>query len=266
MEIKQMKTPTIAALFLLQSMTFVPAARAAGQAQAMKTLADARERGAGAPASTSEGAADEAAIQNQIAAVYRDFNSSYRLGPGDVIAIHVDKHPDDSLERIVVSPGGQIYYSLMGNVLVGGKTVPELQEYFSTAISEYISAPKVTLTLLEANSAKIGVLGDVRSPGIVIMSRPMRVLDAVSAVGGITDVGNSSGVSVLRQFADGRVRTFNVNLKNIVKGRAAPEENMYLNAGDTVIVHGNWLKKMGTISSMVGIANFFTFLSSGRRF
>jgi len=239
-------------------------ARTPAQAQATRGLLDAREKSASAAG--TERIAGEVAIENQIASVYRDFYGSYRPGPGDVIAIHVDKHPDDSVERAVVSSAGQIYYALVGNVMVGGKTVPDLQEYFSTTISEYIKAPRVTLTLLEANSAKIGVLGDVRSPGIVIMSRPMRVLDAVSAVGGITDLGSSSEVSVLRQYGDGRVKTFNVNVKNIMKGKATAEENIYLSAGDTVIVHGNWLKKMGTISSMVGIANFFTFLSSGRRF
>ena len=264
---KYAKIATGAAVLLTLSMALGAPVGATGQSsQQISSFADTRERSVAAPASAVEQGSDEAAIQNQIGMVYRDFYGSYRLGPGDVIAIHVDKHPDDSLERTTVSPAGQIYYTLMGNVLVGGKTVPELQEYFSTAISEYISAPRVTLTLLEANSAKIGVLGDVRSPGIVIMSRPMRVLDAMSAVGGVTDLGNSSAVTVLRQFADGRVKTFSVNLKSIMKGKAAPEENMYLNAGDTVIVHGNWLKKMGTISSMVGIANFFTFLSSGRRF
>src|SRR5262245_39802362 len=259
------KTAKLAALLLPLSMMPGWPASAMQQRQASMGLTDAREKGPAA-AAADLASSDEMAIQNQIASVYRDFHNSYRLGPGDVIAIHVDKHPDDSLERTVVSPAGQIYYSLMGNVMVGAKTVPELQEYFSTAISEYIKAPRVTVTLLEANSAKVGVLGDVRSPGIVIMSRPMRVLDAVSAVGGITDVGNSSEVLVLRQYADGRVKTLRVNVKNIMKGRAAPEENLFLTGGDTVIVHGNWLKKIGTISSMVGIANFFTFLSSGRRF
>ena len=262
----QPKTATLTALFLAASMTLGPS-DVIGQTQPGRALApgrvlaDDRQRRA-----SVEPVSDEVGIQGQIEAVYRDFYSSYRLGPGDVIAIHVDKHPDDSLERTVVSPAGQIYYALMGNVMVGGKTVPELQGYFSSSISEYIKEPRVTLTLLEANSAKIGVLGDVRSPGVVIMSRPMRVLDAVSAVGGITDLGNSSEVAILRQYPDGRINTFRVNVKNILKGKAAAEENLYLNAGDTVIVHGNWLKKMGTISSMVGIANFFTFLSSGRRF
>jgi len=260
---KHWKTARLIALVVLMPTALSAAGSiAVGHPQTAREVTDAR----GNKDATEPGAAAEAAIQVQIESVYRDFYNSYRLGAGDVIAIHVEKHPDDSVERALVSPAGQIYYSLMGNVMVGGRTAAELQEYFTSAISEYIKTPRVTLTLLEANSAKIGVLGDVRSPGVIIMSRPMRVLDAVTAVGGITDIGNSSRVSVLRQYPDGRVQTFTVNVKNILKGKAGMEENIYLTAGDTVIVHGNWLKKMGTVSSMVGIANFFTFLSTGRRF
>ena len=208
---------------------------------------------------------DEAAIQQQIQSVYRGFYESYRLGPGDVIAIHVDKHPDDSVERAVVSPVGQIYYPLMGNITVVAKTVGQLQEHFTNSISEFIKDPRVTISLLEANSAKIGVLGDVRTPGVLVMTRPLRVLDAISLAGGITDTGSKSNVSILRQYEDGRTQIVTVNVKKILEGKAGPEDNGYLRAGDTIIVHGNLIKKLGTISSMVGIASFATFLTRGSR-
>ncbi len=206
---------------------------------------------------------DEAAIQQQIQSVYRGFYESYRLGAGDVLAIHVEKHPDDSLERAVVSPVGLIYYPLMGNVTVAGKTIVQLQEHFANSISEFIKDPKVTLSLVEANSAKIGVLGDVRTPGVIVMTRPLRVLDAITMAGGITDTGSKSNVSILRQYEDGRTQVLTVNVKKILEGKAGAEDNGYLRAGDTIIVHGNLVKKLGTISSMVGIASFATFLARG---
>jgi len=217
----------------------------------------------GAAAATATPEPEETVIRTQIESIYRGFYQSYRLGAGDAIAIHIDKHPDDSLERVVVSPAGQIYFALLGNVQVAGKTVPELQDYFTASISEYIKDPKVTLSLLEANSAKVGVLGDVRAPGVVILSHPMRVLDAITAVGGITDTG-SKEVSVLRQYPDGRVQTRKVNLKQVLAGKGGPEDNFYLSAGDTIIVHGNLIKKLQTVSSVMGIATFFAFLSTGR--
>jgi polysaccharide export outer membrane protein len=207
-------------------------------------------------------APEEAAIQAQIGSVYQNFLSSYRLGAGDVLAIHVDHHPDDSVERVAVSPVGQVYYPLLGNVTVAGKTMSQIQDYFAASVSEFIREPRVTVSLLEANSSKIGILGDVKAPGVVIMSRPMRLLDAITVAGGITDTG-SSNVSILRQYQDGRTQILKANVKNILKGKANPEDNLYLQAGDTIVVHGNLIKKIGTVSSLLGIGTFATFVARG---
>lgn len=207
---------------------------------------------------------EDAAIQAQINGVYQNFYNSYRLGPGDIIGIYIDKHPEDSVEKVTVSPVGKIYFPLLGNLTVVGKTMPQLQESFTTSVSEYIREPRVTLALLEAQSAKIGVLGDVRNPGVVVMTRPLRVLDAIAMTGGILDTG-SQEVSILRQFEDGRVQMLTVDVKKILKGKANPEENAYLRSGDTIIVHGNLFKKLGKISSVVGVTTLFTFLSRGGR-
>jgi polysaccharide biosynthesis/export protein len=222
-----------------------------------------RELQANAP--EQMGPSEEAAIQAQINSVYQSFYNSYRLGPGDIIGIYVDKHPEDSIDRVAVSPVGRVYYPLMGNVAVAGKTVPQLQTLFTTSISEYIKDPRVTVALLEANSAKIGILGDVREPGVKIMARPMRVLDAITLAGGITETGSGSNVSILRQHEDGRVQMLTVDVKKILKGKASPEENAYLRAGDTIVVHGNTFKKIGKITSVLGVANFISFVTRGGR-
>jgi len=207
---------------------------------------------------------EEAAIQAQLNGVYQSFYNSYRLGPGDIIGIYIDKHPEDSVEKVTVSPVGKIYFPLLGNLTVVGKTMPQLQEFFTTSVAEYIREPRVTLALLEAQSAKVGVLGDVRTPGVVVMTRPLRVLDAIAMTGGILDTG-SQMVSILRQYEDGRVQMLTVDVKKILKGKAGPEENAYLRSGDTIIVHGNLFKKLSKISSVVGVTTLFTFLSRGGR-
>ncbi len=214
--------------------------------------------------SESISSTEEAAIQAQINSVYQTFYNSYRLGPGDIIGIYIDKHPEDSVERVTVSPVGRVYFPLLGNVTVVGKTMPQIQEYFALAVAEYIREPRLTLSLLEAQSAKIGVLGDVKTPGVQVMTRPLRVLDAITMAGGILETG-SQNVSILRQYEDGRVQMLTVDMKKILKGKANPEENAFLRAGDTVIVHGNLFKKMGKITSVVGLTTLFTFLTAGGR-
>ena len=207
--------------------------------------------------------ANEAAIQSQIDSIYRSFYNSYRLGPGDVVAIYIDKHPEDSVQRVAVSPVGRIYFPLMGDVNVVGKTVPQLQDYLTNGVAEFIKEPRVTLALLEAQSAKIGVLGDVKIPGLMVMTRPLRVLDAITLAGGISDTG-SSDVSILRQFEDGRVQVLKADVKKILKGKASPEENAFLRPGDTVVVHGNLFKAVTKLSAMVGVTSLVTFMSRGK--
>ena len=231
-------------------------------------LDDGRQRTAGTRtlnSSEESSPSEDAAIQAQINSVYQTFFNSYRLGAGDAVAVYIDKHAEDSVPRAVVSPVGQIYYPLLGNVPVAGKTMSQLQDYFTSSVSEFIKEPRVTVSLLEANSAKIGVLGDVHTPGVLVMARPMRVLDAITAAGGILDTGSTSKVSLLRQYEDGRVQMLAVNVKRILEGKAGAEENLYLRAGDTVIVHGNLFKKITKISSLVGVTTFITFLTRGGR-
>jgi polysaccharide biosynthesis/export protein len=196
--------------------------------------------------------------------IYREFYDTYRLGPADEIAIRVTAQPDYTIERVKVSPTGSVYHPLLGDVEVAGMTVPRLTKRLTEDLSEFLVNPKVSVSLLEANSAKIGVLGDVLHPGILVMSRPMNVLEAITASGGVADSGDKSGVIVLRQTRDGRAQTFKVNVKRILEGKAGAEENVSLQAGDTVIVNGNTKKKMTYILSLAGFGSFLSFISMGK--
>ncbi len=196
--------------------------------------------------------------------IYREFYDTYRLGPADEIAIRVTGQPDYTIERVKVSPTGSVYHPLLGDVEVAGMTVRRLTERLTKDLCEYLIDPKVSVSLLEANSAKIGVLGDIIHPGVLVMNKPMNVLEAITASGGVADTGDKSGVIVLRQTPDGRAQTFKVNVKRILEGKAGPEENITLHAGDTVIVNGNTRKKMTNILSLAGFGSFLSFISMGK--
>jgi len=192
--------------------------------------------------------------------IYRDFYEKYELGPEDEIAIRVLGQPDYSIERTKVSPVGRVYHPLIGDMEVGGMTVRMLTEKLTSDLSQYLINPKISVSLLEATSAKAGVLGEVVHPGIIILSRPTTLLDAISQSGGVTDFGNQTNITLLRRLGDGRMSTMTVNFKRIAQGKARPEENTILQAGDTLIVHGNARKTLAEITSMLGFGNFLTFV------
>ncbi|HXG68767.1 MAG TPA: polysaccharide biosynthesis/export family protein, partial [Blastocatellia bacterium] len=193
--------------------------------------------------------------------IYRDFYLRYKLGPGDQMAIRVLNQPEHTMEQVTVSPVGRIYQPLIGDIEVAGLTVPELTNKLTVALSQYIINPTVSVSLLEANSAKIGVLGEVRNPGILVMARPMTVFDAITASGGVTDHGSRSNVTVLRQGPGGRNQILKSNVKRIMEGKAGPEENFPLLAGDTIIVHGNFRKKFSAITSLAGFGYFLSVIA-----
>jgi protein involved in polysaccharide export with SLBB domain len=195
--------------------------------------------------------------------MYQEFYNTYRLGPADEIAIRVAGQPDYTLERAKISPAGSVYHPLLGDIEVAGMTIPQLTERLTKELSEFLINPRVSAALLEANSAKIGVLGDVIHPGILVMNKPMTVLEALTASGGVADTGDKSGVIVLRSLRDGRAQTLKVNVKRILEGKANSEENITLQGGDTVIVNGNTRKKVSYILSLAGFGSFLSFISVG---
>ena len=191
--------------------------------------------------------------------IYRNFYDTYRLGPGDVLALRVAQQPDYTIERAKVSPVGRVYHPLLGDVEVVGLTVGQVLERFRKDLAEYLLEPKVSVELVEANSARIGVLGEVKSPGIVVMAHPMTVMDAVMAAGGFAGTGSKSNVTLLRPV-DGRLSETKINVKRLLEGKASLDENLTLRAGDTLVVHTNTRRKIAEVVNLVGFVQFAAFL------
>src|SRR5215467_11033232 len=192
---------------------------------------------------------------------FRIYNDNYRLGPGDEISVRIKGQPAYSLEKTKVSPTGTIYHELIGEVSVVGLTTSQVTEHLTNDLSEYLKNPQVSVQLVEAASARISVFGEVHRPGIVVMSRPMRLLDAISEAGGFSDAGKKSSVEVLRQHPDGTRVPMRVDVKKYLEGKGSPESNIPLQTGDLVVVHGNARKTLGTIGAIAGLGNFITIIA-----
>jgi polysaccharide biosynthesis/export protein len=213
------------------------------------------------PVSSSETAGEEQMFKD----VLRRFSDTYRFGPADAIAIRVKGQPDYSLERVKISPMGTIYHPLLGDLSIAGLTMDQLKKQLMNELSEYILDPIVSIELLEAQSAKIGVIGDVKVPRVIVMTGPMTILDAITEAGGIADTGSRSGVILSRQNFDGSRVNTKVNIKNIMDGKARAEDNLALQAGDMVIVPGNFMKKVPIISSITGFASLLSLIQLGAK-
>jgi polysaccharide biosynthesis/export protein len=100
--------------------------------------------------------------------VIRRFTETYRLNPADALTIRVKGHSDYSIESVKISPEGTIYHPYLGDIGTGGLTIGQLKKLLVRELSEYILDPNVTVELLESQSAKVVVIGDVKVPRVRI--------------------------------------------------------------------------------------------------
>jgi polysaccharide export outer membrane protein len=157
----------------------------------------------------------------------------YVIGPEDVLYVHVWR--EEALSRTVpVRTDGKISLPLINDIQAAGLTPLQLREILTQKFKVFIDNPNVSVVVTEANSMKVYVSGQVKSPGVYRLRSETTVLQIIPMAGGFTDWANQKKILIIRN-EDGREKRFTVNYKKIVKGDA-PETNIRLKAGDTIIV------------------------------
>jgi polysaccharide export outer membrane protein len=161
-------------------------------------------------------------------------DSSYLIGANDVLAINVWKEPDIS-RSVPVRSDGKISLPLVGELQAGGQTPQQLEQEITKRLQSYISEPEVTVIVTDSKSQKVNILGMVSRPGAYLLTSSTTVLDAIAMAGGFKDFAKQKSVYVLRQAPDGTQQRLSFNYKEVIKGKN-PEQNIRLQAGDTVVV------------------------------
>jgi hypothetical protein len=91
-----------------------------------------------------------------------------------------------------------------------------------------------------ADEGYIYFSGEVVNPGEKSFRDPMTILQALSRVGGVTNIAAEKKCKIIRQQADGVEKEIIVDLKNIREGK---QENLLIARNDTIIVPADSVKK-----------------------
>jgi polysaccharide export outer membrane protein len=160
-------------------------------------------------------------------------NDQYVIGPEDVLYIHVWK--EEGLTRTIpVRMDGKISLPLIQEVKAAGLTPLQLKDVLIRKFKEFIENPIVSVTVTEANSYKVYVMGQVKNPGVFRLRSETTVVQMIPLAGGFTDWANPKKILIVRK-EDGREKRITVNYKKIMAGKD-PGSNIVLKAGDTMIV------------------------------
>ena len=159
----------------------------------------------------------------------------YRIGVTDVLQIVVWKNEDISVQ-VPVRPDGKISVPLLDDVQAEGLTPVELKEVLTRELAEYVTAPDVGVIVLQMNSQFVSVVGEVGRNAQIPLTKDLRVLEAIAAVGGFSTFADKSDIRIVRRRADGSEAEFAFDYEAYIKGNA-PGTNIVLQDGDTIIVH-----------------------------
>jgi polysaccharide biosynthesis/export protein len=160
--------------------------------------------------------------------------SEYRIGAGDVLEISTWKELDLSRKEVLVRVDGRISYPLLGDIPAAGMTPVELTETIQKGLANYITAPVVTVTVINPGSQKVYILGEVARTGEYPLTKNLNVLQAFALAGGFTQWASKDEIILMRKEGV-KEKIYKINYKDIVKGRDV-ENNLTLQANDTIVV------------------------------
>lgn len=158
----------------------------------------------------------------------------YTLGAGDKVEIEIFGEAD-TRETTFITPDGLVYYSALPGLPATGKTTSQLRDQIQQALLKLYRHPSVGVTLTEARSQRVMVMGRVNSPGSFPLKQPLRVLDAISQAGGLSTSDMNGTTEELADLAHSFLKRGDqlmpVDFDRLLrKGDAS--QNIYLQAGD----------------------------------
>ena len=160
-------------------------------------------------------------------------SNQYVIGPEDVLYIHTWK--EESLSRQVpVRMDGKISLPLIDEVQAAGVTPLQLKEVLIEKFKKFIDNPSVSVIVMEANSFKVYVSGQIKTPGVYRIRGETSLLQIIPMAGGFTDWAKQKKILIIRK-ENGQEKRITVNYKKIVEGKE-PISNSILKSGDTIIV------------------------------
>jgi len=159
--------------------------------------------------------------------------NKYPIRAGDKLNIQVYREKD--LTGIfIVDNAGNISYPLLGILSVQGMSLEELRQHLMDELKkDYLVNPQVQVDFEESLNKSVSILGHVSKPGNYDYAPNMTLVRLISNAGGFTLIAAPKHVKITRRIKDGKIKTFQVNVDEIMGGQS---EDVPLESGDLVMV------------------------------
>lgn len=155
------------------------------------------------------------------------------LGPGDKLEMVVYAGANESKATYVLDASGELEVQYIGSVAAGGKTAKTVENEIQARLADgFFRNPIVSLTVVEINSLKLSVLGQVLRSGTIKFTPGMTITEAIAQCGGFSPMARKNMVRVTR-YLDGKAHIYKIPVEMIAEGS---RPNFPMMPGDEVFV------------------------------
>ena len=161
-------------------------------------------------------------------------NAAYVIGPADTIEVRVAGQPDLTTQARV-DGDGRIGFPQLGQISVSGMTQEQISNRIAAALekADIIRRPRVTVAVI-GFGRQVSVLGQVGTPGIIPIDRPLTITDVLARAGGIKT--DTAGYYLFLRGVDGNGQPTSqkMEINKVLEGD--PTLNQVVKNGDTIYV------------------------------
>jgi len=162
----------------------------------------------------------------------------YTIGPLDALTIFIWRNPELGAS-VQVRPDGRITTPLITDMPAVGKTPSMLAEDIKLQLSQYIQEPLVSVIVNKfagTFSQQVRVVGATTKPASIPYRANMTVLDAMIAVGGLSEYAAGNKAKLIRfDKESGKQKEFALRLADLLR-KGESKANVMLMPGDVIII------------------------------
>ena len=141
----------------------------------------------------------------------------YLIQAGDELEVKFLYNPELN-EKLPVRPDGRISLPIVKEVMVVGMSPQKLEELLTQKYKDELKKPDITVIVRSFSAQKVFVDGEVLRAGLVPLTGPLTVMQAISQAGGLKDTARRTQVLVIRQNPDGPFFTSVLDLTKAIDG------------------------------------------------
>lgn len=194
--------------------------------------------------------------------------ANYVIGTGDMVTINIWGASQESIETEVTSDGYVVVEGI-GPIKLAGLSVANANKVLAGKLGQHYNDCDIQLSLTEARSIQVQVMGEVVNPGTYTLSSLSTAFNALYTAGGISKIGTLREIKVYR---DGKlistIDVYDYILNGNSRGDVRLEDNdiIIVGAYDCLVqIKGNvkrpmWyeMKRSETVGDLIKYAGSFS--------